>query len=73
MYADCSNKGISIIVWSRNDDYSDMAFVVDHIDRLVSEWYPGNSSSETEVISFRACSISLELCLNSVDTLRCRD
>jgi len=37
-----SNKGVSITVWSKDQDFSVMGFIVDHLDMLITEWYPGN-------------------------------
>eukprot|EP00794_Sanderia_malayensis_P013704 gene13704-15131_t len=36
-----SSEGLSITVWSDFGDFSVMGFIVDQIDRLISEWYPG--------------------------------
>ena len=34
-------EGVSVAVWSDHGDFSVMGFIVDQIDRLISEWYPG--------------------------------
>lgn len=34
-------EGISVTVWSLDGDFSSMGFIVDQIDALISEWYPG--------------------------------
>ncbi|XP_047142009.1 leucine-rich repeat serine/threonine-protein kinase 1 isoform X1 [Hydra vulgaris] len=34
-------KGIAITVASQQRNYSAMAFIVDHLDALITEWYPG--------------------------------
>ena len=36
-----SNKGVAITVWSLEEDFSVMGFIVDHLDMLITEWYPG--------------------------------
>jgi len=41
-YVGRSNKGVSITVWSKDQDFSVMGFIVDHLDMLITEWYPGN-------------------------------
>ena len=40
-YDEWSNKGVSITVWSKDQDFSVMGFIVDHLDMLITEWYPG--------------------------------
>ncbi|XP_066918410.1 leucine-rich repeat serine/threonine-protein kinase 1-like isoform X2 [Clytia hemisphaerica] len=40
-YPAWSNKGVSITVWSLEQDFSVMGFIVDHLDMLITEWYPG--------------------------------
>ncbi|XP_048583428.1 leucine-rich repeat serine/threonine-protein kinase 1 isoform X2 [Nematostella vectensis] len=34
-------EGITVQVWSNVKDFSVMGFIVDQIDALISEWYPG--------------------------------
>ena len=33
--------GVSITVYSSINDFSVLGFIVDQIDALISEWYPG--------------------------------
>ena len=33
--------GIAIKVWSKKRDFAAVGFIVDQIDALISEWYPG--------------------------------
>ena len=42
IYPDWSNKGVAITVWSLEEDFSVMGFIVDHLDMLITEWYPGS-------------------------------
>lgn len=41
IYPNWSNKGVAITVWSLEEDFSVMGFIVDHLDMLITEWYPG--------------------------------
>lgn len=34
-------NGIAITVWSEHRDFAAVGFIVDQIDALISEWYPG--------------------------------
>lgn len=34
-------NGIAITVWSEQRDFSSLGFIVDQVDALISEWYPG--------------------------------
>ena len=36
-------QGVDITVWSSNEDFSAMGYVVDQIDSLIDEWFPGKS------------------------------
>lgn len=40
-YENYSNEGVAISVWSKEQDFSVMGFIVDHLDMLITEWYPG--------------------------------
>lgn len=35
------HAGAAITVWSTDRDFSVMGFIVDHLDMLITEWYPG--------------------------------
>lgn len=41
-YENYSNEGVAISVWSKEQDFSVMGFIVDHLDMLITEWYPGS-------------------------------
>ena len=34
-------QGVDITVWSSNGDFSAMGYVVDQLDSLIDEWFPG--------------------------------
>jgi len=34
-------NGVAITVWSEQHDFAAVGFIVDQIDALISEWYPG--------------------------------
>ena len=34
-------NGVAITVWSEQRDFAAIGFIVDQIDALISEWYPG--------------------------------
>ena len=35
------SSGVDITVWSDNEDFSAMGYVVDQLDSLIDEWFPG--------------------------------
>ena len=38
-------SGIAITVWSELNDFAAIGFIVDQIDALITEWYPGEYGS----------------------------
>lgn len=44
-------SGIAVTVWSEHRDFAAVGFIVDQIDALITEWYPG----EYQRLQFRSC------------------
>eukprot|EP00731_Ephydatia_muelleri_P016582 Em0009g1006a len=43
-------SGVDITVWSDNEDFSAMGYVVDQLDSLIDEWFPGLNDFDVEGI-----------------------
>ena len=41
-------QGVDITVWSSEGDFSAMGYVVDQMDALIDEWFPGEEWRERE-------------------------
>lgn len=42
-------SGIAITVWSEQNDFAAIGFIVDQIDALITEWYPGEYESRNSL------------------------
>jgi len=49
---DRSTQGVDVTVWSYTNDFSPMGYIVDQIDALIDEWFPGEC---TYLESFCMC------------------
>ena len=42
-------QGVDIMVWSSCGDFSAMGYVVDQLDSLIDEWFPGTYNAQCHV------------------------
>lgn len=54
---DCSTQGVDVTVWSYNNDFSPMGYIVDQIDALIDEWFPGKCS-----VCVCSCACHVSMC-----------
>uniref|UniRef100_A0A7M5VAP0 non-specific serine/threonine protein kinase n=1 Tax=Clytia hemisphaerica TaxID=252671 RepID=A0A7M5VAP0_9CNID len=70
-----SNQGVSITVWSKTKDFSVMGFIVDHMEMLITEWYPGlegiNDYGDNLVQKLISCPICCAQ--KAIDLVQCCD
>ena len=43
-------EGVDITVWANNEDFSAIGYVVDQMDSLIDEWFPGKRERESLLI-----------------------
>ncbi|XP_078364681.1 leucine-rich repeat serine/threonine-protein kinase 1-like isoform X2 [Oculina patagonica] len=57
-------NGIAITVWSEQRDFAALGFIVDQVDALISEWYPGLDETDMYGLPLVRRLIPCPLCSN---------
>lgn len=61
-------QGLELTVWSTSDDYSIVGYIVDQIESLIDEWFPGTYEAVVNDKKCNPCSLSVLACHTPLPT-----